>query len=45
MNKKANKTEKRKIDKKKLALRIACGALAALMILGAAYTLIAVLLV
>lgn len=39
-----NTSKKKKTDKKKLALRIACGALAALMILGAAYTLIFVLL-
>ena len=42
MNKKASK--KKKIDKSKLALRIACGVLAGIMVLGAAYTLIAVFL-
>ncbi len=43
MNKKTM-GKKKKIDKKKLALRIACGALAALMVFGVAYTVIIVLI-
>lgn len=44
MSTKNTKKEKKKIDKKKLALRIACFALAALMLLGTAYTCIALLI-
>ena len=44
MNNKKNNVKKRKVNRSKLALRIACGALAAIMILGAAYTVITALL-
>ena len=45
MNNKANnKKGKRKTDKSKLAIRIACGVLAAIMVFGVAYTVIAVLI-
>ena len=36
--------KKKKIDKGMLAMRIACGVLAAIMVFGVAYTLFAVLL-
>lgn len=42
MNKK--NVKKKKIDKTKLALRIACIALAGIMVLGVAYTIITALL-
>ena len=42
MNKK--NVKKKKVDKSKLALRIACGVLAGIMVLGVAYTVIAFLL-
>ncbi len=45
MNKKSVKNvKKKKVDKSQLALRIACGVLAGIMVLGVAYTVIAVLL-
>ena len=44
MNTKNQKNAKKKIDKKTLALRIACFVLAALMVFGAAYTCIAFLI-
>ena len=42
MNKK--NVKKKKVDTSKLALRIACGVLAGIMVLGVAYTIIAFLL-
>ena len=43
-NKNVKNAKKKKVNKRELALRIACGVLAGIMVLGVAYTVIAVLL-